>query len=75
MIPFKKMADAGTGVIRDIIGLLCTSKHALVRILVALNVGGKGKPTFWPTVPEILDSLLQLGGQRIFCPSTEESII
>ncbi len=69
------MADSGTGVVRDIIGLLRKSKHALVHILVTLDVGGKGKPTLQPTVPEILDSFLQLGGKRIFGPSTKKSII
>ncbi len=44
----KKMPDPGTGVICNIISLLREGQHALICVLVALDAGRKGKPTFGP---------------------------
>ncbi len=74
----QTVTGTGTGVLGNIICiicLLCQGQHRLIRSLVAFNIRNERQPMFWPTIAEILNCLLQLGSQRVFCPSTKESVI
>ncbi len=53
-----KMTDTSTGVLCNIVGLLCHGQHGLVGSLVELEISGKDKAATQPAIMEILDSLL-----------------